>query len=115
MARCEAAIQAAVIGWLTREGILHVRVPLGAVIGRGASGGRHRRANPMRGFPDVMGVVPDGTGRLFVVEVKDPAGDFSVEQLRWRERLVAAGALYVCARQAGDVLAAIRSGNNILE
>lgn len=116
MGRSEAALQQRILEWLALRGdIVHVRVPVGPVVGRRANGARIRRANPMKGFPDILGIVPGGAGRIFAIEVKDPGGDFSQEQVLWRERIIGAGGLYVCARTLEAPILALRSGQCIPE
>ena len=101
----EQEIQRQIMLWLGGERILHWKCSLG---GARIAGGR-RGKNPMKGFPDVAGVMPCGTGRLFVVEVKTKTGRLSPEQLKWRELLEAKGVFYVLARSLDDVIAALRA------
>lgn len=100
----EADIQRAILDWLEASGILHWRVCLAAIPG---GGGKFFRKNPMRGHPDVAGVVSPG-GRYFAIEVKRPRGaKWSLEQHDWAMRLTAAGVLYIVATSVGDVAAAL--------
>ncbi len=87
--------------WLKAKGILHWRQHLGAVRVKGA-----RIKNPMKGFPDIAGVLPDTDGQLFVIEVKQEAGRFSMEQIEWMTILRNAGVLYIVATSVEDVAAA---------
>lgn len=102
----EADILAAVLSILAWSGILYWRVPLSPVL-RGGPGPKARLCpNPMKGFPDIAGVLPGG--RLLVVEVKRPGERLRPEQAVWRANLEAAGALYVLATSVEDVRRALR-------
>lgn len=78
------------------------RVALGPAI-RGKSGVRTK--NPMRGFPDLAGIVPGTAGQLFAIEVKKPKqGRLSEEQEVWISRLSERGVLTIVARSLDDVM-----------
>jgi hypothetical protein len=94
----EQVVQREIMDWLKAKGILHWRQHLGAVRVKGA-----RIKNPMKGFPDIAGVMPGQAGQLFVIEVKKPDGRFSMEQVDWMNRLTAAGVVYVVATAVVDV------------
>lgn len=87
----EADIQRQIMAYLDIRRILWWRVPLGAM----RIGGGRRVKNPMKGFPDLAFVI-GGVGRLGVIECKLPKkGKWYPEQLEWRERLEAAGVIYI--------------------
>lgn len=95
----EADIQRAIIDWLSASGIFHWRVCLAAVPG---GGGKFFRKNPMKGHPDIAGVLKGG--RYFTVEVKRPGrGKWLPEQLDWQQRLRDAGVVYIVATSVEDV------------
>ncbi len=96
----EQIIQREIMDWLKAKGILHWRQHLGAVRVKGA-----RIKNPMKGFPDIAGIVPYTNGRLFVIEVKQAGGRFSMEQVEWMTRLGVADVLYIVATSVEDVAA----------
>lgn len=95
----EQDIQREIQCYLDVSRVLWWRCSLGGM--RVAGGVRAR--NPMRGFPDLAGIVPGGLGRLFVVEVKAEKGRLKPEQQMWRERLEASGVHYILARRVEDV------------
>jgi len=94
----ESEIQRQILNYLGKAGILHWRVCLGAVAGSG-----FRRSNPMKGHPDIAGVLKGG--RYFAIEVKRPGKKVTwyPEQLEWRDRLSEAGVLYIAATSVDDV------------
>ncbi len=98
----EQIIQREIMDWLKANGILHWRQHLGAVRVKGA-----RVRNPMKGFPDIAGIAPQRTGQLFVIEVKQEDGRFSMEQVDWMTKLKAAGAWYIVATCVEDVANAL--------
>lgn len=100
----EAEIQRAILDWLEVSGHLHWRVCVSAVMG---GGGKFFRANPMKGHPDIAGVLRP-SGRYFAIEVKRPSGSrWYPEQLEWRDRLSEAGVLYLVASSVEDVRRAL--------
>jgi hypothetical protein len=99
----EQEIQRAILDFLDARGVTHWRCNLGGVRNRGSGSGW--RANPMKGFPDIAGIMPGGDGRLFGIEVKTPATAvrLSDEQRVWRAKLLAAGAVHLVATSVEDV------------
>lgn len=96
----ESVIQKAILEWLrTQSHWLDAwRVPLGPMlVGKG-----HSAPNPMKGFPDIMGVFSDG--RMFAIEVKSETGRLRPEQKAWRDRLDVRGVVWIEARSLEDVL-----------
>ena len=98
LAADETDIQSAILKAFQARGITHWRT---VVNGRRVKGGR--ASNPMKGFPDIAGVVGQ-TGKLFVCEVKKPGGKLSAEQIEWGKRLTQAGVLYMVAYSLDDAL-----------
>ncbi len=98
----EQIIQREIMDWLKAKGILHWRQHLGAVRVKGA-----RIRNPMKGFPDIAGIVPHMHGQLFVIEVKQDGGRFSMEQVDWMTRLKESHVKYIVATSIEDVAAAM--------
>lgn len=94
----EADIQREIVCYLDIMRVVWWRCALG---GLRAAGGRVK--NPMKGFPDLAGIVPGGSGRLFTIEVKTEKGRLRPEQIMWRHRLESAGVLYILARRVEDV------------
>lgn len=99
----EQDIQRAILDWLTAKQCVHWRCNLQ---GARVAGGR-RIKNPMKGFPDIAGVLPDNSGRMFVIEVKRPGGVLSADQQKWRQVLEERGVIYILAYSIMDVQLAI--------
>lgn len=95
----ETEIQRQILDWLTSRRIWHRRLSIGAVKVKGA-----RRKNPLKGFPDIFGILPDGLGRMFVIEVKTKSGRLKEEQLQCRAELEAKGVVYILARSLDDAM-----------
>jgi len=100
----EGRIQLAVIKYLRAKGVLcwrHEPNTYNHALGKHIS-------NPyaMKGVSDILGVMPDGTGRLLAVEIKTARGRQSSDQVLFQKRLEAAGGVYVLARSIDDVIEA---------
>ncbi len=106
----EQLIQREIMDWLQARLILHWRQHIGAVKVRGA-----RIRNPLKGYPDLAGIVPNSGGRLFAIEVKQEGGRFSWEQVDWMTRLKAAGVLYIAATSVEDVARAMDSCQSVAQ
>lgn len=65
--------------------------------------GGYRTNNVMAGVADILGIMPDGSGRFLAIEVKTPRGQQSAQQLLFQKRVERAGGVYVLARQISDV------------
>ena len=99
----EVEIQKAILDYLKAHGICHWRVCLAAIPG---GGGKFFRKNPMRGHPDIAGVLK--SGRYFTVEVKRPKkAAWSEDQLTWQAKLKDHGVLYIVATCVDDVARAL--------
>ena len=94
----ETEIQKQILTWLKLRGFLHFRLHMRGVRTKGG-----RAKNHYAGLPDILGVLRGGTGRMFAVEVKTKTGQLETNQIEWRERLEAAGVVYVLARSVSDV------------
>lgn len=95
----EATIQAEILSWLRSNNILHWRVPLGGVRHAGVG----LKKSPMRGHPDIEGIIPNSQGRLFAIEVKKESklSDIQKEVIGKLER---AGVLVILAHNVSDVI-----------
>lgn len=106
----ESDIQRAILAALTLRRIWCWRVNSGAmVVGEGAGRRFVKLAPP--GTPDILGVLPDGTGRMFGFEVKTATGKQSVAQIAWHKRADASGVRYRVVRSVAEALAAIDEWN----
>lgn len=97
----EMEIQRSILDWLKARGILSWRCALGGI--RKGNGAKAR--NPLKGFPDIAGVIE--RGRFFTIEVKTKSGRLSPEQKLWRDRLTERGVLYILAYSLDDVQSAL--------
>lgn len=104
----EALIQSQILSWLTAEKIWHRRIPLGPV-----SHGGVRKKNPLRGMPDIIGIIPDSPGRMFAIEVKTQEGVLSPIQEETIKELEGEGVLVILARSLEDVRAYLDPALNI--
>jgi hypothetical protein len=100
----ESNLQRAVIKWLRLHRVEHWRMPLGAVLHQ-AGGKMIYKKNPLKGFPDLAGLVTRGPhrGRLWVIELKSANGRLSNEQKEWAERLKNGGAAYAVVKSLTDL------------
>jgi len=108
----EAELQALVLAFLRARKIVHWRVPVGPVVHRLGSKGRVKevwKKNPMKGFPDVAGVLTrQQKGRMFAVELKRPNGKTSPEQVAWSMLLQDAGAAVALVRSFDELVQVMR-------
>lgn len=104
----EQDVQRAILDFLDAKGVTHWRCNLGGVRRSGIG----MTKNPMKGFPDIAGVMPGGDGRLFGIEVKRPrdSARLSPEQIAWRDKLTKSGAVHVIATSVEDVKRALWPG-----
>lgn len=99
----EAAIQKLILDWLTAKKFYHWRNYIGAVLR--SSGGRIGFSkNPARGMPDIMGLMKDGSGRLFAIEVKTSKGKIGDHQQERIDALEKNGAMVFVARDLNTVI-----------
>lgn len=106
----ESDIQRAILAALTLRRIWCWRVNSGAmVVGEGAAR-RFVKLSPP-GTPDILGVLPDGSGCLFGLEVKTATGKQSAAQIAWQKRAEASGVRYRVVRSVAEALAAIDEWN----
>jgi hypothetical protein len=101
----ESVTQTAILDWLKRQQdvgkLIYWRVPLGGVRHGGVT-----KKNPMKGMPDVCGVLRGG--RYFAIEVKDDVKcAFNRDQVDWALKLQKIGALYLVATTLEDVVKAL--------
>jgi len=105
----EGDIQRAILEYLSLKGYYSWRNYVGPIV-HGSGKDRRMSANPARGMPDIMGIMPDGTGRLFAIEVKTKKGIVSAHQKERILALNAAGALAFIARSLDDVVIMLERG-----
>ena len=104
----ESELQRQVIDWLNIHRVLVVRVPVGPVLHRkgfGANVKQHWKKNPLKGFPDLHGVLRRRhKGRAFYLELKSKTGSLEQEQRMWLTDLAAAGAAVAVVRSLEDLV-----------
>jgi len=85
---------------LKQSGLVYWRVPNGAV--RHTINGRVIfKASPIKGFPDLAGVFPNG--KFFAIELKTDKGKLSPEQTDWITKLNMSGAMAVVLRSKEEI------------
>lgn len=86
---------------LRRLDVLAWRVPNGPVLHSINGGQRVFKKSPIKGFPDIAGVMP--TGKFFAIELKTDKGRLSPEQLEWITKLNMTGAMAIVLRSKEQI------------
>lgn len=95
---------------LKQSGLVYWRVPNGPVM-HSLGGKVIRKCSPIKGFPDLAGVFPNG--RFFAIELKTDKGRLSPEQLDWITRLNMSGAMAVVLRSKDEIREFIKAAREI--
>jgi Holliday junction resolvase len=95
--KLEFEIQRDIMLYLMSVGIFAKRIAT-----QGLRGGR---ANPAKGCPDILGVLPGG--RSLMIEVKTKRGRLNADQEKWLHEASQVGALVIVAESLADVVNAI--------
>lgn len=90
------------------KGGFAVRMPLGAYPFSGKGGQVSWGTHPLKGFPDIFGVLKNRRGVMFAIELKSTKGTFRPGQEAWIERLKMAGAVAFVARDLHTVVETLR-------
>jgi len=99
----ESELQAACLQWLKVRGVLHWRMSLGPILHQRA-GNAFWRKNPLKGFPDIAGVLKrQHPGVMFAIELKARGGRISPEQQAWIDMLNKAGAKAAVVRSMSEL------------
>lgn len=85
---------------LKKSGLVYWRVPNGAVM-HSIAGKMVRKCSPMKGFPDLAGIMPNG--QFWAIEVKTEKGKLSEDQLRWITALNKSKATAVVLRSKDEI------------
>lgn len=104
----EAQVLSDVCQWLTLEGYLWWRMPLGPVIRGGGKNGVRFSKNPLKGFPDIAGILDHKTGQLFACELKRFGAKPTPEQEAWQARLIEHGARCFIAHSLDEFITSIK-------
>jgi hypothetical protein len=99
----EGAIQNAILEYLRLRHIFAWRNNSGAVQRRGRDGRVHTYGYGLVGSSDILGVMPDDSGRLLAIEVKAPTGRLSPAQRDFIESLNSRNCVAFVARSVEDV------------
>lgn len=85
---------------LKLSGLVAWRVTNGPVM-HSINGKMIRKCSPIKGFPDVAGVMPNG--RFFAIELKTDKGRLSDEQTGWITKLNMSGAMAIVLRSREEI------------
>ena len=99
----EIEIQKQILDYLIVKGYFHWRMPIGGVPQQNR-GKMIFKKSPIKGFPDIMGVLLNNPGKLFGIEVKTPIGKLSKDQKIVRDKFLEAGCVFIVARSLEDVI-----------
>jgi len=99
----EIDIQREILEYLTVKEYFHWRMPVGGVPQQNR-GKMIFKKSPIKGFPDIMGVLSSSPGKLFGIEVKTPIGKMSKDQKIVRDKFLEAGCVFIVARSLEDVI-----------
>ena len=95
---------------LKQSGLVYWRVPNGPVM-HSIAGKMIRKCSPMKGFPDIAGISPDGT--FWAIELKTEKGRLSPEQSRWIAALNESGASAVVLRTKDEIVDFVTRASNL--
>jgi VRR-NUC domain len=108
----ERDVQALILNWLKAARYFAVRVPVGAV--PHTRGDKFFwRKSPLRGFPDILGVMKNRPGQMFCIECKSSTGRVSPEQKVMIESLREAGVLVIVARTLAEVIEKLKEVDRV--
>lgn len=85
---------------LKQSGLVYWRVPNGPVM-HSINGKMIRKCSPVKGFPDLAGVFPNG--KFFAIELKTDKGRLSPEQAEWITKLNLSGAMAIVLRSKDEI------------
>lgn len=80
--------------------MVYWRVPNGPVV-HNINGQQIRKKSPIKGFPDLAGVFPNG--KFFAIELKTDKGRLSPEQHDWITKLNLSGAMAIVLRTKDEI------------
>jgi len=110
MANKESGIQRLILDYLKSQRYYVWRNYVGPIL-HGGSGKQVFSKNPASGMPDIMGLLKDGSGRLFAIEVKTETGRLSeLQKIRIAE-LKKHGVIAFVARDLQTVVRELMQAN----
>jgi hypothetical protein len=86
---------------LKQSGLVYWRVNNSPSLFNNKSGQVCFRKSPVKGFPDLAGVLP--SGKFFAIEIKTDKGRLSPEQIEWITKLNHSGAIAVVLRSKDEI------------
>jgi hypothetical protein len=95
---------------LKQSGMVYWRVPNGPVM-HSINGRMIRKCSPIKGFPDIAGVLP--SGKFFAIELKTDKGRLSIEQVDWITKLNLSGAIAVVLRSKDEIMEFVTSASKM--
>jgi len=105
----ESDLQRVVLQWLKVHDICAWRMPVGPVVhslGKGSNVKQFWKASPIKGFPDIAGVLKRKyPGKFFTIELKSSTGKLRNEQREWMNTLHQAGAVVAVVRSIDELQA----------
>jgi len=101
----EGKIQKDILDHLKKKGVFCWRNNNGALFDQKLNSGYggYRSNGVMKGVADILGIMPDGSGRMLAIEVKGPKGKQSMEQVLFQKRIEKGGGVYILAECIEDV------------
>lgn len=70
-----------------------------------------RKCSPIKGFPDIAGVLP--SGKFFAIELKTDKGRLSPEQVEWITKLNLTGGIAIVLRSKEEIREFIASASKM--
>lgn len=98
----EGTVLTHILGYLIHNDYFHTRLNSGAVF---TMQRRYVRLAPA-GYPDIIGILNDGSGRFFGIEVKKKGSYQSPQQKKIQAEMLGKNGVYVIARSVSDVITA---------
>lgn len=99
----EIDIQRLILEWLDANHYFNLRVPISGVAHKIGNKTIYKK-NPLKGFPDIMGILKTKPGIMFTIEVKSKNGKLRPDQVLMKQKLESAGVVYILARSLYDVI-----------
>lgn len=96
----ERDVQRAVMEWLSVKGIFHWRMNNAGIFDAKTGG---YRFHGLKGVSDILGIMPDGSGRILAIEVKRPGGKMTEAQKIFQQRIAELGGIATCVSSVAEL------------
>jgi len=106
----ESELLSFALNCLKQSGMVYWRVPNGPVM-HSINGRMIRKCSPIKGFPDIAGVLP--SGKFFAIELKTDKGRLSPEQHEWITKLNMSGAMAIVLRTKDEIMEFVTSASKM--